>query len=161
MKLTMDDCVIALTGRDETVSLDRTIHKLTPRFDSIARCIERLESKLPFSLESLQRDFDLQDIASMNVYRIIQLSVDVCTMIIARSPAAIPGDMAECLSVVAGLGWISQETSLRMKKSVGLRNIMVHEYEKIDWEIVHGVVHDHLSDVKVFIREIIEHLAHA
>ena len=143
------------------MSLELTIHKLTPKFDSIARCIERLESKLPFSLESLQRDFDLQDIVSTNVYRIIQLSVDVCTMIIARSPAAIPGDMAECFSVVAGLGGISQETSLRMKKSVGLRNIMVHEYEKIDWEIVHDVVHDHLSDFKVFIREIIEHLAHA
>ena len=131
-----------------------TLDKLAPKFDSIARCIQRIESKKPFSELDLAENFDLQDIIATNVSRMIQLAIDVCTMILSRSAAPIPGDMAECFSVVSALGWIDTATAEHMRKAVGLRNIMVHEYDSINWSVVHRVTHSHLDDIKSFVRQV-------
>jgi uncharacterized protein YutE (UPF0331/DUF86 family) len=133
-----------------------TMQKLSPKFDSIARCIQRIESKKPFSEKELAENFDLQDIVSTNVSRMIQLAVDVCTMILSRSPAPIPGDMSQCFLAVSALGWIDAGTAENMRRAVGLRNIMVHEYQSIDWGVVHQVTNHHLEDIKNFVRQVIE-----
>jgi uncharacterized protein YutE (UPF0331/DUF86 family) len=37
-----------------------------------------------------------------------------------------------------------------MKKSVGFRNIAVHNYEAIDWEITHAIATRHVNDFAAF-----------
>lgn len=125
-----------------------------PKYDCIARCIQRIESKKPFSPEELANNFDLQDIITTNVTRMVQVAVDVCTMILSRSPAAVPGDMGACFGVVAALGWIDANTAARMRRAVGLRNIIIHEYESVDWNVLHRVTHQHLDDVKSFVKQV-------
>jgi uncharacterized protein YutE (UPF0331/DUF86 family) len=136
------------------VSSALNLAKLSPKFDSIARCLERLESKKPFTLETLCTDFDLQDIISTNIVRAIQLTVDVCTMILSRTSLNIPGEMGQLFAGLSQLGWLSAETALKLKKMIGLRNIMIHEYEKIDWVIVFHVTENCLGDIKAFVREV-------
>ncbi len=41
-----------------------------------------------------------------------------------------------------------------MKKAVGFRNIAVHNYQNINWEIVFNICHYKLDDFKNFAREI-------
>ncbi len=41
-----------------------------------------------------------------------------------------------------------------MKKAVGFRNVAVHNYEAIDWAIVHAICHRHLSDFNEFARAV-------
>ena len=40
----------------------------------------------------------------------------------------------------------------RLKKAVGFRNIAMHNYEAIDWFIVHSIVTHHLKDFVDFAR---------
>jgi uncharacterized protein YutE (UPF0331/DUF86 family) len=42
--------------------------------------------------------------------------------------------------------------SLNLKKAVGFRNIAVHNYDAINWHIVHRIVKDHLADFSVFAK---------
>ncbi len=42
--------------------------------------------------------------------------------------------------------------SLRLKKAVGFRNIAVHNYDAIDWEIVHSIAKNNLSDFVEFAK---------
>ncbi len=51
------------------------------KFDSLRRCLERIESKKPFQLEDLESNFDLQDIVSINLERAVQNSVDIASII--------------------------------------------------------------------------------
>jgi uncharacterized protein YutE (UPF0331/DUF86 family) len=37
-----------------------------------------------------------------------------------------------------------------MRRAVGFRNIAVHNYLAIDWQIVHEIAHKHLDDFKRF-----------
>ena len=42
--------------------------------------------------------------------------------------------------------------SLNRKKAVGFRNIAVHNYDAINWHIVHSIVKNHLSDFSEFAK---------
>jgi len=128
---------------------------LEPRLDSLARCIDRVQSKLPFTEEHLRSDADLQDIVSVNLERCVQLCVDVAAVVISHSQAAVPTTMAECFDALRALGWVDAETATRMRKAVGFRNIAVHEYEKVDWTIVHRIATRHLDDFRKFAAQVV------
>jgi uncharacterized protein YutE (UPF0331/DUF86 family) len=136
------------------VFLEIKLEILSPQIDTIARCIERIESKKPVVLEDLKTDFDLQDVISFNLRRIIQASVNIAGMIISKTSSPAPLEMAESFETLKALKFIDEACCIRMKKSVGFRNLMVHEYEKIDWQIVFQITEKHLEDFKVYVRQI-------
>jgi uncharacterized protein YutE (UPF0331/DUF86 family) len=43
----------------------------------------------------------------------------------------------------------------RLRKAVGFRNIAVHSYQSINWDIVHAIATDHLEDFEEFARAVI------
>jgi len=43
-----------------------------------------------------------------------------------------------------------------MVSAVGLRNILVHEYEKVNLDIVYDIFQNHLADLEDFILSIIK-----
>ncbi len=131
---------------------------LEPKLDSLARCLNRIESKKPFTLESLERDFDLQDIISVNLERSVQLSVDIASVIISFSQNAAPIQMADAFEVLEKMGWLKPDTRNKMKKAVGFRNIIVHEYEKVNWEIVFKIATEHLNDFRGYASEVVAKL---
>ena len=145
--------------KGETVSSKPSLEQMSPKLDSIARCIERIESKQPFSVQKLESDFDLQDIISVNLERAIQQAVDVATMILSRGAYPTPGNMADCFPLLEKTGWIDSTVAERMVKAVGFRNVMVHEYEKMNWAIVHRIATEHLKDLKNFGAQVIQKAA--
>ncbi|HET6527525.1 MAG TPA: DUF86 domain-containing protein [Balneolaceae bacterium] len=124
------------------------------KIDSLQRCIKRIEAKRPETVGELKLNLDLQDILSVNLERAVQLCVDIGTHIIAESETVMPDTMAETFAILQKQNLLSKETAERMKKSVGFRNIAVHSYQKINWEIVFNICHKNLDDFKSFIREL-------
>jgi uncharacterized protein YutE (UPF0331/DUF86 family) len=45
----------------------------------------------------------------------------------------------------------------RLKKAVGFRNIAVHSYEAINWQIVHTIAKRHLDDFSEFAKAVSDH----
>jgi uncharacterized protein YutE (UPF0331/DUF86 family) len=127
---------------------------LAAKLDSLARCLQRIESKKPFTPETLARDADLQDVISVNLERAVQACVDAASLCLADESAPAPATMADAFASLGTLGWIDRPTADRMIKAVGFRNIAVHEYEKIDWKIVHRIAHAHLDDFRSFARQL-------
>jgi uncharacterized protein YutE (UPF0331/DUF86 family) len=124
------------------------------KLDSLARCLLRIDSKKPFSPEDLAKDFDLQDIVSINLERAVQSCVDLASICISEANAPTPATMADSFTLLAQVGWLDPKVANRMAKAVGFRNIAVHEYEKMDWNIVHKIAHEHLADFRAFAQEI-------
>ena len=56
---------------------------------------------------------------------------------------------------IQSLGLLSHPCALHMAKAVGFRNIAVHEYASIDWDIVFAIVTRHLGDFRKFTAEIL------
>lgn len=134
--------------------MDREV--IEQKLESLRRCLQRIQEKCPSSAETLARDLDMQDIVALNLTRAIQLCVDIGAHLIASQNTPPPATMGQTFDVLAELGVINTELATRMKKTVGFRNIAVHNYEAINWQIVHAIATRHLSDFKDFAQAVVE-----
>ena len=125
---------------------------------SLQRCIQRIREKTPESATTLEGDFDLQDIIVLNLQRAVQISIDIATHVLAETTSS-PSTMAEAFLLLHQEHVLSQDVAKRMSRSVGLRNVAVHEYTNLDWNIVHTVALHHLSDFVQYGEEITEWIA--
>lgn len=128
------------------------------KLEPLRRCLQRIQEKCPSSAEALATDFDLQDIVALNLTRAIQLCVDIGAHLIANKDTPPPNTMGQTFDVLAELGVINTELATRMKKAVGFRNIAVHNYEAINWQIVHAIATSHLDNFKDFAQAVVSHL---
>jgi len=131
---------------------------LVSKLSSIQHCIERIESKKPVTKEILFEDYDLQDILSINLERAIQLTSDIGLHILANDFQDKPGSMSAVFDGLKEHGILPDALTENLKKAVGFRNIAVHEYQKIDWNIVHSIITNNLSDFRLFVKEILSYL---
>ncbi|CAN2048376.1 DUF86 domain-containing protein [Candidatus Magnetomoraceae bacterium gMMP-1] len=128
------------------------LHKIV----SLKRCIERIKATTPVNKELLFTDWNIQDIIILNLERAVQVSVDIAAHICSELDGDIPMTMASSFEYLHDFGIITEKISMRMQKSVGFRNIAVHEYESINWNVVYSVITNHLNDFKDYAREITE-----
>ena len=131
------------------------------KLEALERCIRRIESKRPDSAELLRESLDLQDILAVNLERAVQTCVDVASHILAESSGKSPETMGECFERLAEAGIVEEPLATRMQKAVGFRNIAVHEYEEIDWDIVFAIVTRDLEDFRAFARATLRHCERA
>ena len=129
------------------------------KIDSLNRCLLRIKSKTPASSQQLIEDLDLQDIITLNLSRAVQLSVDISTHLIAELSLERPDTMGGTMDILVKAKIIQAHTGLQLKKAIGFRNIAVHNYEAINWELVYSIITQQLQDFILFSSEIDHYLA--
>ncbi len=123
------------------------------KLESLRRSISRVSSKYNESKDSLLSDFDAQDVITLNLTRAVQLCVEIAAHIISQSSEAIhPATMAESFLRLNELGIVDQDIANMMIKAVGFRNIAVHNYQEIDWNIVKSICAHQLNDFKRYAK---------
>jgi uncharacterized protein YutE (UPF0331/DUF86 family) len=134
--------------------MDRDV--IEQKIESLRRCVERVHQKCPATADALASDVDAQDILTLNLTRAVQLCVDIGAHLIAVTDNPAPDTMGQTFDVLAELAVIPHEIAVRMKKAVGFRNIAVHNYEAIDWQIAHAIATRHMSDFVAFATAVVE-----
>jgi uncharacterized protein YutE (UPF0331/DUF86 family) len=130
--------------------MDREV--VEQKLESLRRCLRRIETKCPTDASTLAADIDLQDIISLNLSRAVQISVDIGAHLIAGMEVPPPDTMGQTFDLLAQEGVLNIELASSLKKAVGFRNIAVHNYENINWNIVHSIVKYHLVDFSEFAK---------
>ncbi|TSA49846.1 MAG: DUF86 domain-containing protein [Nitrosomonadales bacterium] len=130
--------------------MDREV--VEQKLESLRRCLRRIETKRPPDAATLIADIDLQDIISLNLSRAVQISVDIGAHLIAGMEVPPPDTMGQTFDLLAQEGVLNNELANSLKKAVGFRNIAVHNYENINWGIVHSLVKYHLADFSEFAK---------
>lgn len=65
--------------------------------------------------------------------------------------------MSESFSILEEESLINKDLSDNLIKMVGFRNIIVHDYEKINYDILYNVLTNRLKDIEEFL-ELIKNL---
>ena len=107
---------------------------------SLNRCLERIKLHTPTSVETLQNDFDAQDIISLNIQRAVQISVDIAAHILAEQLHEQTPTMAETFLALSRHGLLDSQLASRLAKAVGFRNIALHEYNTLDMNILYSII---------------------
>lgn len=128
---------------------DITLNKLA----SIKRCLERIREEFTDEVE-FRQNFTKQDSVILNLQRACEACIDICNHIIRSRQLGIPQSSRNSFELVAQNKLITEDISNRLQKMVGLRNIAVHDYQKLNLDIVIAVIKNHLVDFEEFSREI-------
>lgn len=136
--------------------MDREL--ILEKIESLRRCVRRVEDKRVASVEKLESDWDRQDIITVNLTRAVQLCVDIAAHLISEDDGAPPDTMAEGFDRLREMGVLPDALARRLKGAVGFRNVAVHAYRSIDWQIVHSITHERLDDFRQFARSVLEFL---
>jgi len=123
---------------------------IADKLESLRRCVRRIEEKRPATVEELKSNADLQDIISVNLTRAVQIAVDIATHILASKEGPAPDSMGQAFRQLVEADMIPDALAKRMIAAVGFRNVAVHSYRSINWDIVHTISHDHLDDFRAF-----------
>lgn len=128
-------------------------HKL----ESLRRCVKRVEEKTPSNVGQLSNDPDIQDILVLNLTRAVQLCVDIGSHVISETEESAPTTMGDVFSTLEKLQIITSDICISMKNAVGFRNVAVHNYDVISWEIVFAICQNRLVDFRQFAKQITEY----
>ena len=132
--------------------MDKVI--VAAKLESLRRCIKRIEDKQPYWDGLLTGDPDIQDIIVLNLTRAVQLCVDIGSHIVSDTEEAAPQSMGDVFSRLEKLVIITPESSRQLKKAAGFRSVAVHNYQTINWAMVHSVCSHSLVDFRRFAKEI-------
>lgn len=133
--------------------MDRLI--VERKLDSLQRYLERVRSKTPKDIDDLLHDLDLQDVLVLNLSRAVQVCVDIAAHILTERKQPPPETMGKAFDLLAQDGFLDDALAQRLKKSVGFRNLAVHNYDAINWVIVHAIATKHLADFEDFAKTVI------
>lgn len=128
------------------------------KLESLRRCLQRVEQRRQATAQELAGDPDAQDVVALNLTRAVQTCVDIATHVLTDLDVPAPQTMGEGFDRLYEAGWIDAELAAAMKAAVGFRNIAVHNYRAMDWDIVHRIAHQHLDEFRRFAARVAERL---
>ena len=124
------------------------------KIESIEKCLSRIDSKVATIGFDLG-DYDTQDIIVLNLQRACQQAIDLAIFIVTQLNYGIPKDSANAFDLLHENSVIGLKTKDSMRGMVGFRNVAVHEYQRINNDIVYSVITTHLNDFRDYNRQLI------
>ena len=134
---------------DESVLLKKISH--------VRHNLARLRQKNTISTAEFKRDIDLQDIVLHNLQLAMQGCIDIGSHIIAEAGWGIAGSLNEIFYILQDKGIIRSDLTEKMVSMVGFRNILVHEYEAVNLDIVHHIMCNRLKDIDAFLLAVVDY----
>ena len=134
-----------------------------------------LESQLRFLRNEIAYlKQEQKDVSSLQMYansgrirraveRSLQVSVELCLdigrRIIARNGFEYPDSNRQVFEILVSEGVVPSALLPALQKMAGFRNIVVHEYVRIDDSQVYGMLRSNLGDFEAFAAGIVDFLA--
>lgn len=119
--------------------------------ESIERCIKQvrkyygLAGEVPFS-----EDYLRQDAIALNLQRACEQCIDLANHVVRVRKLGLPRESKESFRLLAVEGIIPQDLAKRLEGMVGFRNVLVHEYERLDIDLMVEVIEKRLDDLLLF-----------
>jgi len=139
--------------------IDRDI--LLSKAEAIRRHIKRVIDKRNVDIEAFIKDIDRQESILFNLQMAIQNCIDMAAHIISEEGLGIPSSAGEMFYLLEENGYLDHDITEKMIKAVGFRNIMVHEYGRIDLKQVFQFAQKDIEDLNKYIASIFKKLGFA
>ena len=118
----------------------------------IGTCVQQLRTHA--RPELIATDLVQERFVEHTLQLAIQAVVDVASHIVSDGQLGEPATNGELFDLLVGASWIADAQRLPLRQMAGFRNVLVHEYVKVDLAIVRDVIEHHLEDLLDFVRAI-------
>jgi len=126
------------------------------KISNIKHCLNRIKETTNLNPESLNNNFDIQDIFVLNLQRAIQATFDITNNLIKEYNLELPVNYKSEFEILEKHNFIDSKNKEKMIKMAGFRNIAVHNYESINIDILKSILVNNLQDFESFYTQILE-----
>ncbi|MBU1129619.1 MAG: DUF86 domain-containing protein [Nanoarchaeota archaeon] len=133
------------------------LNRIKDKIIEIEKFLKELETSLPENFEEYKTDFKLRAIGERYFEKIIEAVIDLTFLIIKEKNLEQPEEDKQSFDILAKNKILDSNLSIRLQNAKGMRNIIAHEYGRIDNELVfHSLVEELIPDVQEFLKRIEE-----
>lgn len=118
---------------------------------SVKRHLNRVIEKRHTDLQTFLQDIDRQESILFNLQMAVQNCIDIAAHIVSEEGLGVPGSTNEMFYLLEENEYLNNELAEKMVKAVGFRNLIVHEYGKIDLDQVFEVAREDITDLKEYL----------
>ena len=100
------------------------------------------------NLDTYRTSWKDKDSAERNIQKIVEAIIDLGKILIAEKKLKEPSSNREVFQILEEKGFFPSAFLPLVDKMIGMRNIIVHSYNRIDDSIVYGVLKKNLPDIR-------------
>ncbi len=124
------------------------------KISSVKKYLNILQRYKGYKKEEIESNIDIRGAVERYLYLAIQATIDLAQAVIAYKGFRKPTTMSEAFDILNEERIISAKLTNELVKMVGFRNIITHDYEKLDYEIVYHVLQNAKEDIESFLKMI-------
>lgn len=121
----------------------------------IERCVARVREEYADDETNLIGNQTRQDAIILNLQRACEAAIDLAMHLVRTHRLGIPQETREAFELLRDAHLVSSEIAERMSRMVGFRNVAVHDYRKLNLQIVKNIVTTRLDDFLEFTHAVL------
>ena len=110
------------------------------------------------SRQEIEKDDIIRGAVERHLYLVAQACVDLAEAVIAFKEFRKPITYNEGFEILEEEGVIEVELKEKMARMAGFRNVVAHDYEKINYDIVYDILQNRLPDITEFVVAVRKYL---
>lgn len=123
---------------------------------SIERCLHRIREEYAGDDNNLFTNQTKQDAIVLNLQRACETAIDLAMYVVNQRRLGVPQESRDAFTLLQTAGILLPDLATRMQKMVGFRNIDVHEYTRLNLDVVHAIITKQLEDFRTFSSTIVK-----
>ena len=126
---------------------------------SIEHCLQRVLEEYAGDKQNLVANQTKQDAIVLNLQRACETSIDLAMYVISQRRLGVPQESRDAFTLLQTAGILPADLAIRMQRMVGFRNVAVHEYTRLNLDVVHAIITKQLDDFRTFSSTIVKAFA--
>lgn len=120
--------------------------------------LKQMQEFSALSADGYRNDWKIQRIVERTLQMMIETCADVASHLVSDRGMRTPSSYADTFEVLSENNIISEELCVIMEKMAKFRNVVVHQYEQVDADIVVLILTKHLQDFERYRDAVLEYL---
>ena len=131
--------------------------RINDKISEIEGYLEELSSIIPENFEEYKEEFKTKAACERYFEKIIEALVDLAFLVIKENSFKMPEDDKAAFDILQQENIIPIILAGKLKDAKGMRNLIAHEYGKVDDEIVfHSITEELKTDAQEFLDRVNE-----
>ena len=123
---------------------------------SIERCLQRILEEYAGDDKNLFTNQTKQDAIVLNLQRACETAIDLAMYVVNQRRLGVPQESRDAFTLLQTVGILLPDLATRMQKMVGFRNVAVHEYTRLNLDVVRAIITKQLEDFRTFSSTIVK-----
>ena len=124
------------------------------KISSVQKYLKILERYRKYSKKEIEKDIDIRGALERYLYLAVQAAIDLAEATLAYKNFRKQTTLSDAFYILNEENIIDSALTERLANMTGFRNVIAHDYEKINYDIVFDVLHNRTQDIEAFLSAV-------